>query len=195
VLYRFGVKTNDPMQLTGQEAVAQGRDGNLYSTSIAGGSSNNGMMFKVTPSGTESVVYNFDFNPGNQPHSGVTLGTDGNFYGTTELNGEGPGTAYKITPAGVATALHIFGNTGDGACPTAAPIQGADGNYYGTTSTICGFGSLSTVYKLTSAGVLTTLYTFKDGSNVSAPLVQGTDGNFYGVTENLGPAATDTSSR
>ena len=68
----------------------------------------------------------------------------------------------------------------------AGQVEGTDGNYYGTTSTVCGFGSLSTIYKLTSSGTLTTLYTFTDGSNLTAPLIQATDGNFYGVTESGG---------
>ena len=91
-----------------------------------------------------------------------------------------------MTPTGTGTALHYFGNSGDGACPWAGPIEGTDGNYYGTTTTVCGFGSLSTIYKLTSTGTLTTLYTFTDGSNLTAALIQATDGNFYGVTESGG---------
>jgi uncharacterized repeat protein (TIGR03803 family) len=183
VLYSFGTKPNDPLQPHGPDAIAQGRDGNLWTTSADGGTGNNGSVFKITPSGTVTVVSNLG-NPGNTPFGGVTLGTDGNYYGTTELNGEGPGTAFKVTPAGVETALHIFGNAGDGACPWSAPIQATDGDFYGTTTTVCGFGSQGTVYKLTSAGVLTTLHTFTgaDGNDVSAPLVQGTDGNFYGVS-------------
>jgi uncharacterized repeat protein (TIGR03803 family) len=185
VLYNFGSNPKDPLQPRGPDAIAQGRDGDLYTTSANGGANNNGTVFKVTPSGTVTVVSNLG-SPGDSPLGGVTLGTDGNFYGTTEVNGEGPGTAFKVTPAGVETGLHIFGNTGDGACPYAAPIEGADGNYYGTTTTVCGFGSQSTVYRLTSAGVLTTLHTFTDGSNVTTPLVQGADGNFYGVSESGG---------
>jgi hypothetical protein len=83
---------------------------------------NNGTVFKVTPSRTMTIVSDLE-DPGDQPHGGVTLGSDGNFYGTTQLNGEGPGTAFKVTPPGVETGLHIFGNSGDGACPAAAPIQ------------------------------------------------------------------------
>ncbi|MGA8491377.1 MAG: choice-of-anchor tandem repeat GloVer-containing protein [Terriglobales bacterium] len=185
VLYTFGTHTSGPLQPRGPDAIAQGRDGNLYTTSANGGTgnNNNGTVFRVTPSGTLSVVSNLG-SPGDSPFSGVTLGTDGNFYGTTELNGEGPGTVFKVTPKGVETGLHIFGNTGDGACPYAAPIEGTDGNYYGTTTTVCGFGSQGTVYKVTSAGVLTTLHTFTgpDGSNITAQLVQGTDGNFYGTS-------------
>ncbi len=187
VLYQLGTDAGDPLQPAGIVAIAQGRDGYLYTTSQFGGTSNEGTMFNATPFGTVSVVWSFGHGlSGNNALSGVTLGTDGNFYGTTETNGEGPGTAYQLTPAGVYTVLRFFGNTGDGSCPWAPPIEGTDGNYYGTTSTVCGFGALSTVYRLTSTGTLTTLYTFTDGSNMTAPLVQGTDGNFYGVTESGG---------
>lgn len=184
VLHEFGTGTNDPEAPQGMNAIAQGRDGNLYATATNGGSSNNGAFFYVKPSGTLDLIYSFDFDPGNNPYSGVTLGTDGNYYGTTENNAEGPGTIYKITPAGVATALHTFANTGDGACPWAVPIEATNGLYYGTTTSFC--NSDSTIYKITSAGVLTTLYTFTGGNNVTAPLVQGTDGNFYGVTQSGG---------
>ncbi len=184
VLYTFGNVSLDPIVPYG--AIAQGRDGSLYTTSIGGGVGNVGTVFNVSPSGTMTLVFSFNYDPGNDPLSGVTLGSDGNYYGTTKLNGEGPGTAWQVTPTGTGTALHYFGNSGDGACPWAGPIEGTDGNYYGTTTTVCGFGSLSTIYKLTSTGTLTTLYTFTDGSNVTAALIQATDGNFYGVTESGG---------
>ncbi len=115
VLRQFGTKTNDPLQPRGPDALAQGRDGNLYTTSANGGTGA-GTVFKVTPSGTLTVVSNLA-NPGNSPFGGVTLGTDGNFYGTTELNGEGPGTAFKVSPAGVETALHVFRKHGRRSLP------------------------------------------------------------------------------
>ena len=166
VLYTFGNVSLDPTVPYG--AIAQGRDGSLYTTSMGGGVGNVGTVFNVSPSGTMTLVFSFNYAPGNDPLSGVTLGSDGNYYGTTKLNGEGPGTAWQVTPTGTGTALHYFGNSGDGACPWAGPIEGTDGNYYGTTTTVCGFGSLSTIYKLTSTGTLTTLYTFTDGSNLTA---------------------------
>jgi len=187
VQYTFGNVSLDPIQPGGIAEIAQGRDGNLYSTSTIGGATNEGALFNMSPLGAMTLVFSFGGGiAGNLPYSGATLGSDGNFYGTTNHTGEGPGSAWKVTPTGTFTNLYTFSNTGDGACPWAGQIQGTDGNYYGTTSTVCGFGSLSTVYKLTSTGTLTTLYSFTDGSNLTAPLVQGTDGNFYGVTESGG---------
>ena len=151
-LYKFGTNAHDPIQPQGPQFVVQGRDGNLYSSSTNGGTANDGTVFKVTPSGTLTVVSSLG-NPGNNPFGGVTLGTDGNFYGTTRLNGEGPGTAFKVTPSGVETALHIFGNGSDGACPYAAPIQATDGNHYGTTTTVCG-GSLGVNWNRPSGPVV-----------------------------------------
>ncbi len=178
------------------EAIAQGRDGNLYLTSAGGngGAANCtvtycGEAFYITPSGTVTDVFDFSNNNcsvdncGNGAFGGLTLGVDGNFYGafyyggTTGNNGE----VFKLTPAGVLTALHNFTGAGDGSHPYGAPIQATNGTFYGTTSSAA---NNSTAYSVTSAGVFTTLHTFTgtDGQTVYAPLVQGTDGNFYGDT-------------
>ena len=70
VLYNFGAASGDPSQPANSGIVAQGRDGNLYSTTVNGGALNSGAVFKITPTGTVNVVYSFDssalgpFNPG-----------------------------------------------------------------------------------------------------------------------------------
>src|SRR6266550_8318948 len=175
------------VQYPNGRATAQGRDGNLYTTSQFGGI-NNGTVFSVTPSGTVTVVA----NPSFYPQGGVTLGTDGNFYGTN-LNG-GPsfyGQVYKVTPAGVETVLYNFTGGADGLYPsTAAPIEGTDGKFYGTASGSSGIVGSCTADSVTSGGVFTTLHTFTvaEGQYVYAGLVQGTDGNFYGVAWAGGPS-------
>jgi uncharacterized repeat protein (TIGR03803 family) len=183
VLYDFGTKGTDPRNPSFSGIVAQGRDGNLYSTAPVGGSTGNGAMFMITPGGTLTVPYSFDAT-GAQPYSGLTLGTDGNFYGTTYNGGSSSlGNVLKLTPAGTLTVLHDFAGS-DGSNPYAPPIQGTDGNFYGTTTQyeITGAG---TVYKITPTGKFTMLYSFDGthGQNPQAPLVQGTDGNFYGTTQ------------
>jgi uncharacterized repeat protein (TIGR03803 family) len=98
----------------------------------------------------------------------------------------------------VLTTLWIFANGVDGANSYAQLVQGLDGNFYGTTS---GSGSgpsgNGTVFRITSSGSLTTLWSFigcSDGGYPMAGLVQGSDGNFYGTTDGLGfgPSAYGT---
>jgi uncharacterized repeat protein (TIGR03803 family) len=186
VLYNFGTKSGDPLQPSFSGIVAQGRDGNLYSTSPSGGTGN-GSVFKITPGGVLTVLYNFTgVADGGFPNGGLTLGADGNFYGTTSTGAGCCGTIFKITAKGKLTTLHSFG-TSDGGGPLSPPILGSDGSYYGTT-----VGSVNapygTIYKITSAGKFKLLYTFDltHGAYPEAPLVQGTDGNFYGTTINGG---------
>lgn len=163
--------------------LAQGRDGNLYGTMFHGGTYNYGTVFKATPDGpvsTVTVLYTFDGNLGIgvNAHSGLTLGTDGNFYGTTAKGGLGAGTIFRITPAGAIQTLYSFtGNTSsppyDGGEPFAPPIQGKDGNYYGVTMS-------GTAYKITATGKFTPLsHSIPYWS--PAPVLQAADSKFYGV--------------
>jgi uncharacterized repeat protein (TIGR03803 family) len=191
VLYNFGSKSGDPLQPSYSGVIAQGRDGDLYTTSQFGGTGN-GAAFKVTPNGTVTVLHNFNgTSDGGFPNGGLTLGADGNFYGTTTTGGTCCGTLFRISPGGTLTVLHNFGGA-DGGGPLAPPILGTDGNFYGTSvgSTEAPHG---TVYKLTPAGVFSTIYTFEGthGSLPEAPLVQGKDGNFYGTTANGGTTPAD----
>lgn len=165
--------------------MAQGRDGNLYTTSWTGGANSLGTVYKVTPAGVLTVLYSFDGAHGDQPWSGVTLATDGNFYGTTSSDrNSGNGTVFKMTPAGPLTTLYSFTGGTDGGIPYAPPIQGTDGNLYGTARTGGGGSGFGTIYKLTLSGTFTVLHQFTgtDGSTPGAPLFQATDGNFYGTT-------------
>jgi uncharacterized repeat protein (TIGR03803 family) len=183
VAYEFGSHSGDPLS-PAYGLVAQGRDGNLYSTSPLGGTSNNGTVFKITPAGTLTVIYNFDVTNGALPYGGLTLGTDGNFYGTAYQGGTaGSGTVFMITPSGTLTVLHNLKSSTDGGSPYGAPVQGTDGNFYGTTYN-GGSKGYGTVYKMTPAGTLTVLYPFDHthGGQPHGPLVQGTDGKLYGTT-------------
>jgi uncharacterized repeat protein (TIGR03803 family) len=191
VITNFGTTTGESPFM---ENLVQGKDGDLYGTTIYGGTGSSGTIFKVDTAGTLTTLYNFTgASDGSNPESGLTLGIDGNFYGTTYQGGMfGDGTAFKMTPAGVLTTLHSFDDT-DGGFPNCALVQGTDKNFYGTTSystpTIYG-----TVFKMTPSGVLTTLHFFTDtdGYQPLAGLVQGTDGNFYGTTATGGTSGFGT---
>jgi len=164
----------------------QATDGNFYGTTTAGGTQQGGgTVFKITPNGTETVLYSFTCSEGCTPYGGLVQGSDGNFYGTTRnggTNGNNNGVVFKLTGDGGFTLLHTFVGT-DGGQPYASLIQATDGNFYGTNS-VGGARDGGTVFKITPNGVLTPLYSFAglDGSTPMAPLVQAGNGNFYSTT-------------
>src|SRR5262249_54400673 len=130
---------------------------------------------------------------GSTPRDGLLDGDDGNFYGTTVGGGAGNvGTVFRMTPAGALTTLFSFSNT-NGANPLGGLIFGKDGFLYGTTGfggTNLGFG---TVFKITTNGDLTTLYSFHgtDGEEPSFRLTFGNDGKLYGTASFGGSSAND----
>jgi uncharacterized repeat protein (TIGR03803 family) len=163
--------------------LVQGTNGQLYGTTYNGGSKGLGTFFEVTTSGTLTVLHSFagGKTDGANPTGGLTLGTDGNFYGTTTLGGTNlQGTVYKMTTTGTITLLHSFNSVFDGSFPWGPPIEGTDGNFYGTASG--GKGQDGLVYKITSSsGAYSTIYTFIGTTGVYpiASPTQGTDGNLY----------------
>jgi uncharacterized repeat protein (TIGR03803 family) len=169
-------------------SLVQASDGAFYGTTLNGGVSNIGSIFKLMPGGAESVLHSFTGggSDGDNPHTGLIQASDGNFYGITTGGGApNEGTVFRITPAGSETVLYVFiGGIGDGAWPTAALIQGSDGNLYGTTTGGGAYG-WGTVFKLTPGGTETILHSFNpssDGAQPYAGLIEGNDGNYYGVT-------------
>jgi uncharacterized repeat protein (TIGR03803 family) len=190
-LYSFGATSTDAEQPPG--VLIKGSDGNFYGTTEAGGLTGsdavaidgNGTVYRVTPTGEETVLYLFAGTPadGALP-TAVIQGSDGNFYGTTGVGGPNDaGTVFELTPQGVETVIYSFKAVPDGSFPVAL-VQANDGNFYGTTSN-GGAHNLGSVFKLTPEGVETILYSFSgppDGANPTGQLIQGSDGNFYGVT-------------
>jgi uncharacterized repeat protein (TIGR03803 family) len=169
--------------------LVRGSDGNFYGTTVRGGAQNVGTAFKISGLGSFTMLHSFTGPPGEGagPVAGLVQGSDGNFYGTTGLGGEHyMGTAFKMTPAGILTTLHSFsGSSGEGAGPLAGLVQGSDGNFYGTTA-LGGAHYVGTLFKMTPAGALTTLYSLSgapsEGATPVSALVRGSDGNFYGTT-------------
>jgi len=170
--------------------LVQGSDGSFYGTTESAGTYGDGTVYKVSGSGALTTLYAFSAvdsagknADGNDPTGALCLGSDGNFYGTTEFGGvNGNGTVFKITPAGKLTTLCSFPGGSDGAFPEFGVIQGSDGNYYGTTYQ-GGTANFGTMFKITSSGTLTTLHSFTGGVGGLSPsgIVQGSDGNFYGT--------------
>ena len=167
--------------------LAQGKDGNFYGTTVEGGTSGDGTVFRITTNGTLTTLLSFNGNNGAIPYAGLYLGKDGYFYGTAYTGGTySDGTIFRITTGGALTLLTTF-NGNNGMYPVAGLVQGSDGNFYGTALEGGAYG-YGTVFRMTTSGALTTLVAFNytDGADPSPVLVQGSDGNFYGTTETGG---------
>jgi len=186
-------------------------NGNFYGTTQGGGAGSRGTVFDISPGGKLTTIYAFcsetNCADGESPYGGLIQASNGNFYGTTWGGGNGDcsdgcGTVFEITGAGKLTTIYRFcskTDCADGAKPYGGLVQASNGNFYGTTwsgggsksSNGC-FESCGTVFEITPAGKLTTLYSFcsqakcADGSNPAAGLIQASNGNFYGTT-NGGP--------
>ena len=147
----------------------------------------------VAPNGDLKTLINFNGTNGQYPYAGLTLGLDGNFYGTTYSGGvSNVGSVFQLTTNGVLTTLASF-NTANGAYPEADLTLGPDGSFYGST-TSGGIGGRGTLFKMTTNGNLTTLVNFDlvNGASPSAALVLEPDGNFYGTTEYAGANGAGT---
>ncbi len=180
---------------TPEGSLALGPDGNLYGTTAEGGTHGAGGIFRITTNGSFTALYSFTGGAdGVSPQTGLTLGTNGSFYGVASSGGAaGAGTVFKITTAGQFSLLYTFANAADGALPQVPLARGSDGNFYGVASA-GGVNHNGTIFRLTAAGGFTALYSFSadNGSGTNADgigpsaLLQGTDGNLYGATQNGG---------
>jgi uncharacterized repeat protein (TIGR03803 family) len=176
--------------------LVQAADGSFLGTTSSGGAYDSGTVFKINPSGEFICLHSFDrAEGGGQPLSGLIQASDGMFYGTASIGGiRNGGIAYSISSSGDFSVLHSF-ITSDGADPIGGLIQARDGYLYGTT----GIGgtrwaidgsSTGTVFRMTTAGVVTTLHSFNkygaDGQYPYATLIQAADGSLYGTAQSGG---------
>jgi len=173
--------------------LVQGRDGNLYGTTIAGGSGNHGTVFKITLTGSFTPLYQFcpqnGCTDGANPYAGLVQASDGNFYGTTKVGGNGnnAGTIFSITSTGTLTTLYQFcplSGCADGEYPYGGLIQASDGNFYGTTYQ-GGTSNDGTVFRLSPNYTLTV-------SISGSGMVTSTDGFIHcpGVCSHVYPSDT-----
>ena len=184
-------------QFTGTEgalpsaAPILGTDGNFYGTALRGGTHTNGTFFQLTPEGSLTSLYNFAGPNGQQPAGGLTLGWDGSFYGSASQGGAYlQGDIFRVSATGAYKRLYSFcaqSGCPDGQVPKDGLALAHDGNFYGVTPA-GGANKFGTIFKVTPAGVFTTLYTFcaqtncTDGATPNVTLVEGRDGNLYGTT-------------
>jgi uncharacterized repeat protein (TIGR03803 family) len=177
------------------------KKGNLYGTTITGGSSGSGLsgygtVYKVDPSGNESVLYSFTGQEdGGYPYASVVLDAEGNLYGTTYYGGDlscqspnGCGTVFKVDPAGNETVLYSFTDAYPdyGLHPVSGVVRDKAGNLYGTTAYGGTVPIHGNVFKLTPSGEITSLYSFTgnngDGEWPFSNLTLDGQGNLYGAT-------------
>ena len=169
------------------------KNGNLYGTTFYGGAHSAGTVFEITPAGTLTTLYSFcsqaNCGDGGNPAAALIAAANGNFFGTTEYGGaNNQGTVFEITSTGQLTTVYSFCsqvNCPDGAVPNGL-VQAANGKFYGTTYSGGAFDG-GTIFEITSAGTLTTLYSFcaqsncADGGYPHSALLQAADGDFYGT--------------
>lgn len=179
--------------------------GYLYGTTMDGGASGEGTVFKVTAAGKEAVLYSFTGTAaGAFPEAGLIMDAAGNLYGTTTAGGlSGNGTVFKLGPpktkggAWTEEVLYSFGTGTDGAVPVAGVNLDAAGNVYGTTSAGGAYG-YGTVFQLTPSGSGWTeniLHNFQDGDDgavLYAGLISDKTGNFYGAATEGGSGGGGT---
>lgn len=175
------------------EWLSMGVDGNLYGTTSAGGSSyvdpnhspGFGTIFRITTNDLFTSFFSFNGTNGYRPCPVLAYGSDGSLYGVTGRGGSafngssgGFGTIFRLTLAGELTTLYEFTGGADGGYAYVGLIRGTDDNFYGTTIN-GGANGQGTLFRITPAGVLTTIYAFIDGGGFPRFTTEGKDGRIY----------------
>jgi uncharacterized repeat protein (TIGR03803 family) len=191
----------------GPTNLVQAADGNFYGIATFGGLSASatpaqtcnegpdgiegcGTIFKITPSGSYSVLYTFQGGSDGAYPQALLQGGDGNLYGVAAFGGNIPpmsnscspdctgfGTIFRLTPAGAFSVLYAFNGALDGSYPVSL-IPASDGNFYGTTYS-------NTIFSISPAGAFTPVFRFNGGPNGEylTGLLQASDGNLWGTTQ------------
>lgn len=177
-------------------SLASSTDGNFYGLTSTGGTNNNGTIFKVTPTGTLTVLRHLkSTTDGSSNTNSLVSASDGFLYGVCYYGGtNGLGTIFKISKTGTFTVLRHLNHTTDGSGPRGSLIVGSDGNLYGTNSG-GGANGGGTIFKITKTGtytVLRSLAVATDGGKPAGELFKGTDGAYYGMNTTGGTSLYGT---
>ncbi len=176
-------------------------EGNLYGITSFGGAFGGtfgwGTVFKLDPSGRETVLHNFTGGiDGGYPDGPLVRDEDGNLYGTAGTGGASAcscGLVFMLDKTGKITVLYSFHGSPDGAYPSAGVTRDQSGTLYGTTwrggTTGCYNIGCGTVFKLDTSGNETVLHAFTGGSDGAVPtdgIVLDESGSLYGTAPNGG---------
>ena len=166
--------------LKGEQPVigfAQGADRNLYGITESGGTTNQGVMYRLTTAKIFKVLHNFCTQSCTDIPGPIILGQDGNFYG---VQCEG-GAIFQMTPAGQITILHTFS---DLQLVYGNLVGASDGNFYGAVE----YGGQTNIFLMTPTGSVTLIYQLQSGEGAAVvSLLQASDGNLWGLTTDGGP--------
>lgn len=196
-IYSFTGGTTDGAHPMG--SVVLDSTGNVYGTTNDGGSFGQGIVFEISKSGKETVLYNFAGGTadGCNPEGGLIQDSEGNLVGTTSSCGTtGYGNVFKLTKQGVETVWHNFmGPPSDAGYPYLTNVLlDAQGNLYGVTYH-GGQSDRGAVYKLRANGTVSLLYGFTggaDGGFAGGDVAMDGDGNLYGTTQDGGTFGVGT---
>jgi uncharacterized repeat protein (TIGR03803 family) len=193
VVHDFAGYPNDGAWPNGD--LIQDEAGNLYGTTVGGGTLEGGTVFKLDSSGAVTILHSFTYNQvddsvdGFEPEAGLFRAPTGDLYGTTSVGGAyRVGTVFKLDTNNVLTTLYSFKGGTDGSSPFSRLVS-INGELYGTT--LAGGGSgcyegqgCGTIFKITKGGLETILYRFAGGADGIQPqgLIRDSAGNLYGVT-------------
>jgi len=204
VLHAFTGGNRDGCNPSGR--LLRDKSGNLYGTTTYCGARGYGTVFKIDPSGRETLLHSFGFSDGTYPAwTSVIMDDRGNFYGTAENGGgsgcnggRGCGTVWRLNKNRSLTVLYSFaGGTTDGCYPLGIPIMDTKGNLYGTAEE-CGSHNVGIIWEVNQEGTETILHNFagtgrgsNDGGFPTSGVIMDRDGNLYGTTpyggtDNLG---------
>jgi uncharacterized repeat protein (TIGR03803 family) len=185
ILHSFGTDGQHPFS-----GLVADKSGTMYGTTLHGGATSLGTVYKLAPDGAVSVIYNFQgTTDGAFPFSGVTLDKKGNLYGVTSGAdvSDDYGTVYKMTAKGKEKVLHVLNNVPDGNSPQSELVDDGEGNFYGTAA--AGGMGAGDVFRISPSGNFEVVYSFiggADGGNPVSGLITDGSGNFFGTTYNGG---------
>ncbi len=206
VVYTFCSLSGDADGSFPNPGLVQDSDGNLYGTTLSGGSGLGGIAFALMPGSgglTSKALYDFCLvnncsSKGSNPAAGLVSDAAGNFYGTTTQGGMyrswcggfpgGCGVVFQLKHDSqgnwTQSVIHAFDQGPEGAQPGVRLTFDKQGDLYGTTSTDGVFGS-GTAFRLTPIShgrwKYSVLYDFRSGLHLGSGLLIDAAGNLYGA--------------
>ncbi len=190
MVHVFGNGQDGQQPLGGVVADAEG---NLYGTTSQGGTYGGGIVYEISRTGVETILYNFTGgNDGFNPVAAPTIDAQGNLFGTTSLGGaDGNGVVFELAKSGSSwteSTLYTFQGLSDGQNPVGGVIVDKNGNLFGSTF-FGGDDGGGNVFELSPSGTswnFTLLHSFSTYYGPYNKLTLDSKGNVYGTCNGAG---------